>query len=73
MAGQKSGIVKLRNTNYFRTVDYYLIVPILLMTIIGLYVLNCVLSDGYDAYPGNFYRQVAAAFLGMFIALCICL
>ncbi len=73
MAGQKSGIVKLRNTNYFRTVDYYLIVPILLMTIIGLYVLNAVLSDGYAAYPGNFYRQVAAACLGMFIALCICL
>ncbi len=69
----KSGIVKLRNTNYFRTVDYYLIVPILLMTIIGLYVLNKVLSDGYEAYPGNFYRQVAAASLGMFIALLICL
>ena len=47
MAGQKSGVVRLSNTNYFRTVDYFLIVPILLLTIIGLYVLNAVLSDGY--------------------------
>lgn len=73
MAGQKSGVVRLSNTNYFRTVDYYLIVPILLLTIIGLYVLNQVLSDGYDAYPGNFYRQVMASCLGVFIALAICI
>ena len=73
MEKQKSGIERLRNNNYLRTIDYYLIVPILLMTIIGLYVLNKVLSDGYEAYPGNFYRQVAAASLGMFIALLICL
>lgn len=73
MAGQKSGVVRLNNSNYFRTVDYYLVVPILLLTIIGLYVLNQVLSVGYEAYPGNFYRQVFASFLGVFIALAICI
>ena len=72
MAQQKSGIEKLRGTNYIRTIDYFLVVPILLLTIIGLYVLNQVLSVGYEAYPGNFYRQVAAAIIGIFITLFIC-
>jgi len=68
----KSGIEKLRNTQYFRQVDYYLVVPILLLTIIGIYVLNKVLSDGYAAYPGNLYRQAAAAVLGFAIAVVLC-
>ena len=65
----KSGIEKLRNTQYFRKVDYYLIVPIFLITVIGLYVLNNVLSDGFEAYPNNFYRQVGAAIVGMAITV----
>ncbi len=73
MAGQKSGIVRLRNNSYLRSIDYYLVVPIFLITIIGIYVLNRVLSDGYDAYPGNLYRQVMAAAVGMFIALVVCI
>lgn len=73
MAPQKLGIERLKNTNYIHTIDYFLVVPILLITIIGLYVLNQVLSDGYDAYPGNFYRQVMAAALGVGIALVICI
>ncbi len=73
MAGQKSGIVRLRNNGSLRSIDYFLVVPILLITIIGLFVLNRVLSNGYDAYPGNFYRQVTAAAMGIFIALIICL
>lgn len=73
MAGQKSGIERLRNSNSIRSIDYFLVVPILLITIIGLYVLNQVLSDGYDAYPGNFYRQVMAAAVGVFLALIVCI
>ncbi len=69
----KSGIEKLRNTQYFRRVDYYLIVPILLLTIIGIYVLNKVLSNGYAAYPGNLYRQAGAAVVGIVIATLLCI
>lgn len=72
MPGQKSGIVRLKNS-YFRRVDYYLVVPILLLTIIGLYVLNKVLKYESSAYPHNFYRQTVAAILGVAIALIICL
>lgn len=72
MSTGKSGIIQLRN-NYLRSVDYYLVIPILILTLIGLYVLNIVLSDGFDDYPGNIYRQAGAAVLGMGIALFICL
>ena len=68
----KSGIERLRNTQYFRKVDYYLIVPIFLITVIGIYVLNQVLKDGYEAYPNNLYRQAAAAIIGMAIAAFLC-
>ena len=68
----KSGIEKLRNTQYFRKVDYYLIVPIFLITVIGIYVLNQVLKDGYEAYPNNLYRQVGAAIVGMAITAFLC-
>lgn len=73
MGKQKSGIERLRNNNYLRTVDYYLIVPIFLLTVIGLYVLSKVLSSGYADYPNNLYRQIMAAGIGVFITLVICL
>jgi len=68
----KSGIELLKNNN-LRMVDFWLLLPILMITTIGLYVLNDVLSDGYVGYPGIFYRQAGAAVVGLFIALCICL
>ena len=68
----RSGIEQLRNS-YFRAVDYWLIVPILTLTMIGLYVLNGVLSSGYSDYPQNLYKQAGAAVLGIFVALIICL
>ncbi len=68
----RSGIEQLRN-NYFRAVDYWLIVPILTLTMIGLFVLQRVLSSGYKDYPQNLYKQAGAAVLGIFIALIICL
>lgn len=72
MNNAKSGIEQLRN-NYFRAVDYWLIVPILMLTMIGLYVLNGVLSSGFEDYPRNLYRQAGAAVLGTVVALFICL
>ncbi|MEI8199429.1 MAG: FtsW/RodA/SpoVE family cell cycle protein [Eubacteriales bacterium] len=68
----RSGIEQLRN-NYFRAVDYWLIVPILTLTMIGLYVLQRVLKSGYSDYPQNLYKQAGAAVVGIFIALLICL
>ena len=68
----RSGIEQLRNS-YFRAVDYWLIVPILTLTMIGLFVLNHVLSSGYKDYPQNFYKQAGADVLGICVALVICL
>ncbi|MBP5775471.1 MAG: FtsW/RodA/SpoVE family cell cycle protein, partial [Clostridiales bacterium] len=68
-----SGLVRMRAGAVLKTVDYYLVVPIMLLTIIGLYVLQRVLSKGYVAYPGNYYRQIAATAAGIFVALVISL
>ena len=68
-----SGLVRMRAGAVLKTVDYYLVVPIMLLTIIGLYVLQKVLSKGYVAYPGNYYRQIAATAAGFFVALVISL
>ena len=68
-----SGVVRLRGKDGLKTVDYYLVVPVLAMTIIGLYVLQKVLSKGYSAYPGNYYRQIAATVGGIICALIISL
>ena len=68
----KSGIEFLKN-NSLRTVDFWLIIPILSITTIGLYVLNLVLSQGFEGYPGIFYKQVIAAAIGVGFALLICL
>lgn len=67
-----SGVVKLRGRDGLKTVDYYLVIPILTMTIIGLYVLQKVLSKGYAAYPGNYYRQIVATVAGIIAALILC-
>ena len=72
MSQGKSGIEFLRN-NSLRTVDFWLIVPILSITTIGLYVLNLVLSQGFEGYPGIFYKQAIAAVIGVTIAFIICL
>ena len=68
----KSGIEFLKNNSH-RTVDFWLIIPILSITTIGLYVLNLVLSQGFEGYPGIFYKQVIAAAIGVGFALLICL
>ena len=73
MDKSKSGIERLRNNNYLRTIDYYLIVPVFMLTVIGIYVLSKVLSSGFEDYPHNLYKQIFAAALGLTIALVICL
>ncbi|MDD7401536.1 MAG: FtsW/RodA/SpoVE family cell cycle protein [Eubacteriales bacterium] len=67
--------LKSRSERFFEDMDYLLLIPVLLMTTIGLIVLNMVLQAGYGAgsYPGNFLKQLGAAALGLFLALLICL
>ena len=73
MDNRGAGFVKLRNTAGFKSVDYFLVVPVLVLTLIGLYVLQKVLSNGYAAYPGNYYRQIVATLGGVLVAVFICL
>ncbi len=73
MEKSKSGIERLRNNNYLRTIDYYLIVPVFMLTVIGIFVLSKVLSSGYEDYPHNLYKQIFAAGMGLVITLIICL
>ena len=73
MSKAGSGVVRLRGKDGLKAVDYYLVVPVLTMTIIGLYVLQRVLSKGYAAYPGNYYRQIVATVGGVIAALIISL
>ena len=51
--------------------DYWLLIPIIIISLIGLYVLNLVLQEGYGygSYPSNFMKQAAAVTAGLFIAL----
>ncbi|MCR5615317.1 MAG: FtsW/RodA/SpoVE family cell cycle protein [Saccharofermentans sp.] len=73
MDNRSAGFVKLRNSAGIRSVDYFLVIPVLVLTIIGLYVLQKVLSNGYAAYPGNYYRQIVATLGGVLVAVFICL
>ncbi|HPX92923.1 MAG TPA: FtsW/RodA/SpoVE family cell cycle protein [Bacillota bacterium] len=66
-----------RADRFFRLLDYRMLVPVLALVIIGLTVLNSVLSKGYGAvifdYPMNFYKQMAAVLLGLVAAFILCL
>lgn len=69
-----TGIEQLKRDTFFRSIDYWLLVPILAVTMIGLYVLNSVLSEGFgDLYPMNFYKQVGAVLIGLVIAVILSL
>ncbi len=67
--------IKERMERFFEDMDYFLLIPVLLLTVIGLYVMNLVMQSGYGAgeYPSNFIKQFGAAIFGMFLALIICL
>lgn len=68
-----TGFEQLKKTNYFRAMDYWLLIPVLSITLIGLSVLNKVMADGFEeVYPAVFYKQAGAALIGLFLALIIC-
>lgn len=64
------GFEQLKKKTYFRVMDYWMLIPVLVITLIGLFVLSRVLSDGFgDAYPMNLYRQIGAVLAGLLVAL----
>ena len=70
----RPNLQKLPRDTFFKTVDYWMLVPIMTVTLIGLFVLNQVLSEGFgDLYPMNFYRQFGAVLVGLVLVLCISL
>lgn len=64
-----------RIDSFFAMMDYWMLIPVLIMALMGLVILNSVLASGYGAaeYPLNFYKQVGAVFVGITLALIICL
>ena len=59
---------------YFRVLDYWILVPILSISIIGLFVLSKVLSSGYEGNgTAMFTKQAGAVFVGIIIAFMLCL
>ncbi len=67
--------VRSKSESYFQLLDYWLLIPVLLMTIIGIYVLNRVYLSGYGqgAYPGNIIKQIGAIMIGVLLAIGISL
>ncbi|MDO5734265.1 MAG: hypothetical protein Q4P08_03955, partial [Eubacteriales bacterium] len=64
---------KAKSGLFIDRLDYWLLVPVLLMALIGLVVLQEVLRNGYGAgvYPGNFIKQLGAVIVGIIIALIV--
>lgn len=66
--------LKTRSERFFEDMDYRLLIPALLLTVIGLYVMQIVNQAGYGGtYPGNFIKQLAACLVGVLLALVISL
>lgn len=68
----RTGIEQLKKGTYISAMDYWLLVPIMIISVIGLWVLNKVLAVGFDEYPLIFYKQTGAVLVGLLIALILC-
>jgi len=64
-----TGVTQLKRTGYFSAIDYWLLIPVLAITLIGLFVLNRVLGSGFEDYPQNLYKQIGAVLIGLALAL----
>ncbi len=69
----RTGLEHLKRRTFFSVMDYWVLVPIVLVSIIGLFVLNKVLADGFDGYPMIFYKQVGAVMVGLVFTLVLCM
>ncbi len=73
---KQSGAGFSRSASFFSAMDYWILVPVLIMVVIGLYVLYNVTYDGVGTnltYPQGFYRQLGTVLLGLALAMAICL
>ena len=73
---RRSGTGLSRAATFFSVMDYWILVPVLILVLIGLFVLQSVASDGIGTtlnYPSGFYRQIGAVLLGLALAMLICL
>lgn len=68
----RTGMEQLKKGTYISAMDYWLLVPIMIISVIGLWVLNKVLAVGFDEYPLIFYKQTGAVLVGLLIALILC-
>lgn len=66
-----STYTQLRRTGYLRLMDYWILIPVILISMIGLFVLRKVLSSGYQDYPMIYYKQIGATLVGFLLALII--
>lgn len=64
-----------RAESFFAGMDYWLLIPVVLITLIGLVVMNKVLLAGYGSgsWPSNFIKQVGAVLVGLLLSLLVCL
>ncbi len=69
----QSGLQVSRRADFFSLLDYWLLVPILLMSVIGLYVLQGITSSDYANGTAVFMRQSGAVLAGIVIALLVAL
>ena len=70
---ERLGVQQLKRDTFFGAMDYFLLVPVLSISLIGLFVLNKVLSEGFKDYPAIYYKQVGAVLFGIVLALFLCL
>ncbi|MHB8962321.1 MAG: FtsW/RodA/SpoVE family cell cycle protein [Saccharofermentanales bacterium] len=57
---------------YFNVIDYWILIPVLIVSVIGLFVLNRVLSSGYEGNgQAMFMKQAGAVIVGILIAFII--
>jgi len=63
--------IRSRSDSYFELLDYWLLIPVLLMTMIGIFVLNQVYQVGYGSgtYPMNLIKQMGAVLIGLLLAI----
>ena len=63
--------INSKSESYFEILDYWLLIPVLLMTLIGIYVLSQVFQSGYGygTYPMNLVKQLGAVMIGLLLAV----
>lgn len=69
----RPGLEHTRRDSFFGTLDYWLLVPVLLISAMGLSALSGVLSTGYSGATALFAKQAGAVMAGITIALLLCL